>query len=194
MQNKDNTVQSKDDRYQIDEEASEDNNTTSQAEDGLMIDINSGDESVADGGQVSEPAPDDEFDPHADLPDESIRASTSDRNGSTVTDSALADVTSPQVTVSSPLPIPNSPKRVQSQLPYIHDRVGTTADRSILSIYGTEQTEQQLTAVENAFDRHFESEDVAALDVREAIILAGLRNLNTAGQILKLWGYGMRSE
>jgi len=155
----------------------------------------------------------DDFDPHTDRPhpataldtetSEHPSPSTPERQDPDPASEEVADTTGPDPLADAVPPdlpnseadvacVPNAPEQIDGELPFIYNRDDTTTDRSILSVYGADQTTAKMTDIEQAFSDHFE-EDVSALDVREALLIAGMHHVDTAGKVLKLWGYGLRS-
>ncbi len=79
-----------------------------------------------------------------------------------------------------------------SRMPFIYRRKNVKDQRDQIHIYITNATEQDLMDVEREFNREFEDDTVYSLDVREAVIKAGLENVERAEEIMEEWGYGLR--
>ncbi|WP_224447027.1 hypothetical protein [Haloprofundus salilacus] len=77
-------------------------------------------------------------------------------------------------------------------LPFIFARRTVKADRDALPVYVRPTTAERLDALERDLDDRFDGDDVMSLDVREAVVTAGLRNIDDVVDVMEQWGYGRR--
>lgn len=95
---------------------------------------------------------------------------------------------------TEPEPQPPSSNGLVSidQVPYVHRRDAVKEDRNdVIQIPALEDTLAEDTTGLRALDDRFEKE-VPKLDRREAVYLAGLRNLDDAEAQLREWGHGLK--
>ncbi|WP_129117045.1 hypothetical protein [Halegenticoccus tardaugens] len=78
------------------------------------------------------------------------------------------------------------------ELPFIFARRTVKADRDALPVYVRESTADDIGALERELDGRFDGDDVMSLDVREAVVRAGLRNADDVVAVMEEWGYGRR--
>jgi hypothetical protein len=98
----------------------------------------------------------------------------------------------PSVDVPTPLPPRESTRTEEVDLPYIFARRTVKADREPLPVYVREGTAEGVDALERRLADRFDGDDLMSLDVREALLRAGLRNADDALEVLEAWGYGRR--
>lgn len=79
-----------------------------------------------------------------------------------------------------------------ADLPFIFARRTVKADRDALPVYVRETTAADLDELERELDERFGGDDVMSLDVREAVVKAGLRNVEDVVDVMETWGYGRR--
>ncbi|WP_224336911.1 hypothetical protein [Haloprofundus halobius] len=79
-----------------------------------------------------------------------------------------------------------------ASLPFIFARRTVKADRDALPVYVRPTTTERLDALERDLDGRFDGDDVMSLDVREAVVTAGLRNVDDVVDVMEEWGYGRR--
>ncbi|SEO77335.1 hypothetical protein SAMN04487948_10547 [Halogranum amylolyticum] len=79
-----------------------------------------------------------------------------------------------------------------ADLPFIFARRTVKADRDALPVYVRETTAAELDELEREIDERFGGDDVMSLDVREAVVRAGLRNVDDVVDVMEAWGYGRR--
>lgn len=77
-------------------------------------------------------------------------------------------------------------------LPFIFARRTVKADREAVPVYVQDETATEIEEVERELDQQFDSDKVMALDVREALVRAGLENFDDVERVMKDWGYGRR--
>lgn len=77
-------------------------------------------------------------------------------------------------------------------LPFIFARRTVKADRDALPVYVREGTAAEIDDLERELDERFAGDDVMSLDVREAVVKAGLRNVADVVDVMEGWGYGRR--
>ena len=77
-------------------------------------------------------------------------------------------------------------------LPFIFARRTVKADREAVPVYVQDETASEIEEVERRLDQQFDSDKVMALDVREALVRAGLENLDDVERVMEEWGYGRR--
>lgn len=92
--------------------------------------------------------------------------------------------------VTTQLLIPQNRTDIGGSLPYIYDRNGVQTDRDPFSVRIQSETERLVRLTELQLTELFPEDDIKALDVREALLLAGLYNLDELVAILEEWGYG----
>jgi hypothetical protein len=109
--------------------------------------------------------------------------------GSAANDGSDAE---PGATVPDLLPASEPTGTEEVELPYIFARRTVKADREPLPVYVRPGTAQGVDALERRLDDRFDGDDLMSLDVREALIRAGLRNADDALDVLEAWGYGRR--
>ncbi|QCJ47973.1 MULTISPECIES: hypothetical protein [Haloprofundus] len=78
------------------------------------------------------------------------------------------------------------------ELPFIFARRTVKADRDALPVYVRPTTAERLDALERELADRFDGDDVMSLDVREAVVTAGLRNVGDVVDVMEEWGYGRR--
>lgn len=86
----------------------------------------------------------------------------------------------------------NSDSASVAELPFIFARRTVKADRDALPVYVREATASDIDELERELDAQFDGDDVMSLDVREAVVKAGLRNVDDVVDVMKEWGYGRR--
>lgn len=79
-----------------------------------------------------------------------------------------------------------------ADLPFIFARRTVKADRDALPVYVRASTADEMSELERALDDRFDGDDVMSLDVREAVVKAGLRNVEDVVDVMETWGYGRR--
>lgn len=79
-----------------------------------------------------------------------------------------------------------------ADLPFIFARRTVKADRDALPVYVRASTADQMSELERALDDRFDGDDVMSLDVREAVVKAGLQNVEDVVDVMETWGYGRR--
>jgi hypothetical protein len=79
-----------------------------------------------------------------------------------------------------------------ADLPFIFARRTVKADRAALPVYVREGTAAEIDDLERELDERFDGDDVMSLDVREAVVKAGLRNVADVVDVMEDWGYGRR--
>lgn len=111
-------------------------------------------------------------------------------DGGTVSGTAARDTDATRTFES----LPGSDAGVQPEgnLPYIFARRTVKADREALPVYVSRETRAGVEELERELATQFEGDDVMALDVREALVAAGLRNTEDVVATLEAWGYGRR--
>ena len=77
-------------------------------------------------------------------------------------------------------------------LPFIFARRTVKADREAVPVYVQDETASEIEEVERKLDQQFDSDKVMALDVREALVRAGLENFDDVERVMEEWGYGRR--
>ncbi|WP_327053711.1 hypothetical protein [Halomicrococcus gelatinilyticus] len=77
-------------------------------------------------------------------------------------------------------------------LPFIFARRTVKADREAVPVYVQDETASEIEEVERKLDQQFDSDKVMALDVREALVRAGLDNFDDVERVMEEWGYGRR--
>ncbi len=77
-------------------------------------------------------------------------------------------------------------------LPFIFARRTVKADRDAVPVYVQDQTATEIDELERELGQTFDGDKVMALDVREALIRAGLENANDVRRVMEEWGYGRR--
>jgi hypothetical protein len=84
-----------------------------------------------------------------------------------------------------------------SEIPLIMRRSGVKSSRNggTLQVRMYKQTEDRVTAATHAVRGSFdESTHVSKMDINEALVVAGLLNLDDVHKTLKTWGYGQDPE
>lgn len=79
-----------------------------------------------------------------------------------------------------------------ADLPFIFARRTVKADRDALPVYVRETTADEIGELERELDGRFGGDDVMSLDVREAVVKAGLQNVEDVVDVMEQWGYGRR--
>lgn len=79
-----------------------------------------------------------------------------------------------------------------ADLPFIFARRTVKADRNALPVYVRDSTANGIDELERELDERFDGDDVMSLDVREAVVKAGLRNVDDVVDVMEAWGYGRR--
>lgn len=79
-----------------------------------------------------------------------------------------------------------------AELPFIFARRTVKADRDALPVYVRDPTASDIDELEHELDAKFDGDDVMSLDVREAVVKAGLRNVDDVVDVMREWGYGRR--
>lgn len=77
-------------------------------------------------------------------------------------------------------------------LPFIFARRTVKADRDAVPVYVQDQTATEIDELERDLSQTFDGDKVMALDVREALIRAGLENVDDVRRVMEEWGYGRR--
>ena len=77
-------------------------------------------------------------------------------------------------------------------LPFIFARRTVKADRDALPVYVRDVTAEDIDALERELESRFDGDDVMSLDVREAVVKAGLRTVDDVVDVMEEWGYGRR--
>lgn len=77
-------------------------------------------------------------------------------------------------------------------LPFIFARRTVKADRDALPVYVRAATAEDIDSLERDLESRFDGDDVMSLDVREAVVKAGLRNVDDVVDVMEAWGYGRR--
>ncbi|WP_231186791.1 hypothetical protein [Haladaptatus sp. DYF46] len=77
-------------------------------------------------------------------------------------------------------------------LPFIFARRTVKADRDAVPVYVQDQTATEIDELERELGQTFDGDKVMALDVREALIRAGLENADDVRRVMEEWGYGRR--
>ena len=77
-------------------------------------------------------------------------------------------------------------------LPFIFARRTVKADRDAVPVYVQDQTASKIDDLERELSQTFDGDKVMALDVREALIRAGLENVDDVQRVMEEWGYGRR--
>jgi hypothetical protein len=78
----------------------------------------------------------------------------------------------------------------QIQIPYKFRRDGVQDGRKRVPLFLQEETKQAERDAQRELEDRF-GDDVSLTDLREALVLAGLDNLDEAEGQLEVWGYGM---
>lgn len=78
----------------------------------------------------------------------------------------------------------------QIQIPYKFRRDGVQDGRKRVPLFLQEETKQAERDAQRELEDRF-GDDVSLTDLREALVLAGLENLDKAEEELEAWGYGM---
>ncbi len=77
-------------------------------------------------------------------------------------------------------------------LPFIFARRTVKADREAVPVYVQNETATEISDLERELSQTFDGDKVMALDVREALIRAGLENVDDVQRVMEEWGYGRR--
>lgn len=77
-------------------------------------------------------------------------------------------------------------------LPFIFARRTVKADREAVPVYVQNETAAEIDDLERELGQTFGGDKVMALDVREALIRAGLENADDVQRVMEEWGYGRR--
>lgn len=77
-------------------------------------------------------------------------------------------------------------------LPFIFARRTVKADREAVPVYVQDDTAAEIEEIERKLGQQFDGDKVMALDVREALVRAGLQNVDDVEQVMEEWGYGRR--
>jgi hypothetical protein len=78
----------------------------------------------------------------------------------------------------------------QIQIPYKFRRDGVQDGRKRVPLFLQDETKQAERDAQRELEDRF-GDDVSLTDLREALVLAGLENLDKAEEELEAWGYGM---
>jgi hypothetical protein len=111
---------------------------------------------------------------------------TADTAASTETVSTESSVEESTPTESEPTSTSSDP------LPFIFARRTVKADRDAVPVYVQDQTATEIDELERELGQTFDGDKVMALDVREALIRAGLENADDVRRVMEEWGYGRR--
>jgi hypothetical protein len=84
------------------------------------------------------------------------------------------------------------PKSAADSLPFIFARRTVKADREAVPVYVQDETAAEIGDLERELSQTFGGDKVMALDVREALIRAGLENADDVQRVMEEWGYGRR--
>lgn len=79
-----------------------------------------------------------------------------------------------------------------SELPFIFARRTVKADREAVPVYLQSEISNEVANVERELAERFDGDKIMSLDVREALIQAGLRNMSDVEAVMEEWGYGRR--
>lgn len=79
-----------------------------------------------------------------------------------------------------------------SELPFIFARRTVKADREAVPVYLQSEIANEVANVERELAERFDGDKIMSLDVREALIQAGLRNMTDVEAVMEEWGYGRR--
>ncbi|SIR80776.1 hypothetical protein SAMN05421858_3850 [Haladaptatus litoreus] len=77
-------------------------------------------------------------------------------------------------------------------LPFIFARRTVKADREAMPVYVQDTTAGEISDLERELSQRFDGDKVMALDVREALMRAGLENMDDVQRVMEEWGYGRR--
>lgn len=80
----------------------------------------------------------------------------------------------------------------EQALPFIFARRTVKADREAVPVYVQNETAGEISELERELSQTFDGDKVMALDVREALIRAGLENTDDVQRVMEEWGYGRR--
>lgn len=91
-----------------------------------------------------------------------------------------------------PIEIPHSGRRI----PWIMQRDSVKDDRDggVAQVTQTTESSRLFRDASRTLEDRFDDEDVYTLDIREAIWLAGMANLDDAEVVLEEWGYGFEED
>lgn len=80
----------------------------------------------------------------------------------------------------------------EPDLPFIFARRTVKADREAVPVYLQNEIANEVANVERELAERFDGDKIMSLDVREALIQAGLRNMGDVEAVMEEWGYGRR--
>ncbi|KZN25976.1 hypothetical protein A4G99_23910 [Haladaptatus sp. R4] len=107
-------------------------------------------------------------------------------------DSATASGSSVETVTVESEPEESTSEPDPDPLPFIFARRTVKADRDAVPVYVQDQTATEIDELERELSQTFEGDKVMALDVREALIRAGLENVDDVQRVMEEWGYGRR--
>lgn len=110
------------------------------------------------------------------------------------TETSTASGSSVETVAAEPEPEPDESKTEtdSNPLPFIFARRTVKADRDAVPVYVQDQTATEIDELERELSQTFDGDKVMALDVREALIRAGLENMDDVQRVMEDWGYGRR--
>lgn len=79
-----------------------------------------------------------------------------------------------------------------NDLPFIFARRTVKADREAVPVYLQSETATEMQDLERTLAERFDGDKIMSLDVREALVQAGLRNIDDVEAVMEEWGYGRR--
>ena len=88
---------------------------------------------------------------------------------------------------------PIQTEQEQMSIPYIYRRKNVKEDRERYPLFLQEKTHKSEREVRRELEDEFDDE-VKVTDIREALILSGLENLDDVINQLEEWGYGLEME
>ena len=97
-----------------------------------------------------------------------------------------------ETVAAEPEPDESKTETDSNPLPFIFARRTVKADRDAVPIYVQDQTATEIDELERELSQRFDGDKVMALDVREALIRAGLENVDDVQRVMEDWGYGRR--
>lgn len=120
-----------------------------------------------------------------------------DRYGATDDDysdelDGYSESTAPASSSATSVTADSSEETDKNPLPFIFARRTVKADRDAVPVYVQDQTATEIDELERELSQAFDGDKVMALDVREALIRAGLRNVDDVRHVMEEWGYGRR--
>lgn len=130
-------------------------------------------------------AEDDVDDDEPVYPDKTVDTETPDQQSANTDTPTMTDEPSSTETNRTQ----NSDRR-QMQIPYKFRRDGVQDGRRRVPLFLMEETKQAEREAQRELESRF-GDDVSLTDLREALVLAGLDNLDVAEGQLEGWGYGM---